>query len=87
MAVNHQTFYQVDKKDKKEQANFLMCFITLVGKKPATSIHGDRRQPEREQALRDFKRGDRPILVATYGMINFLNKDVEVEVKHLLNYD
>ena len=35
MAVNHQTFYQVDKKDKKEQANFLMCFITLVGKKPA----------------------------------------------------
>ena len=67
MAVNHQTFYQVDKKDKKEQANFLMCFITLVGKKPATSIHGDRRQPE---SLADFNQGDCPMLVATYGMIN-----------------
>ena len=70
--------------NQKKQADFLMCFITLVGKKPATSIHGDRRQPE---SLADFNQGDCPILVATYGMINFLNKHVEVEVKHLLNYD
>ena len=66
-----QTFYQVEKKDKKgrllellndpernpsermlifvnqkNQADFLMSFITLVGKKPATSIHGDRLQRE-----------------------------------------
>ena len=51
--------------NQKEQADFLMSFITLVGKKPATSFHGDRLQREREQALQDFKRGDRPILVAT----------------------
>ena len=33
--------------------------------KPATSIHGDRLQREREEALYDFKKGDKPILVAT----------------------
>ena len=32
---------------------------------PATSIHGDRSQREREDALRLFRCGDRPILVAT----------------------
>jgi ATP-dependent RNA helicase DDX3X len=32
---------------------------------PATSIHGDRTQGEREHALDQFKKGLRPILVAT----------------------
>ena len=32
---------------------------------PATSIHGDRTQREREAALQAFKSGDNPILVAT----------------------
>ena len=32
---------------------------------PATSIHGDRSQKEREEALRLFRTGDRPIIVAT----------------------
>ena len=32
---------------------------------PATSIHGDRSQREREEALRSFKAGRTPILVAT----------------------
>lgn len=32
---------------------------------PATSIHGDRSQREREDALIQFKSGNRPILVAT----------------------
>jgi ATP-dependent RNA helicase DDX3X len=32
---------------------------------PATSIHGDRTQQEREQALRTFKSGRTPVLVAT----------------------
>jgi ATP-dependent RNA helicase DDX3X len=32
---------------------------------PATSIHGDRTQGEREAALRTFKNGRTPILVAT----------------------
>ena len=32
---------------------------------PATSIHGDRSQREREEALRNFRNGKTPILVAT----------------------
>ena len=32
---------------------------------PVTSIHGDRTQKEREEALRRFKIGHSPILVAT----------------------
>ena len=32
---------------------------------PATSIHGDRTQREREAALASFKSGRTPILVAT----------------------
>lgn len=32
---------------------------------PVTSIHGDRSQREREDALRRFRSGQTPILVAT----------------------
>lgn len=32
---------------------------------PVTSIHGDRTQREREEALRRFRTGQTPILVAT----------------------
>ena len=32
---------------------------------PACSIHGDKTQREREEALRSFKRGDTPVMVAT----------------------
>lgn len=32
---------------------------------PVTSIHGDRTQREREDALRRFRTGQTPILVAT----------------------
>jgi len=34
---------------------------------PVTSIHGDRSQREREEALKCFRSGDCPILVATAG--------------------
>ena len=32
---------------------------------PCTCIHGDRTQSQREDALRSFKAGETPILVAT----------------------
>ena len=32
---------------------------------PVSSIHGDRTQKEREEALRNFRSGKTPILVAT----------------------
>jgi ATP-dependent RNA helicase DDX3X len=34
---------------------------------PACSIHGDKSQREREDALRAFKRGETPVMVATDG--------------------
>ena len=38
---------------------------------PVSSIHGDRTQKEREEALRSFRNGKTPILVATAVSILF----------------
>ena len=51
---------------------------------PATSIHGDRTQQEREAALRDFKSGRAPILVATDVAARGL--DIPA-VTHVINFD
>jgi len=48
----------------KRTADFLATYLSQVGF-PCTSIHGDRMQYEREKALKDFKSGTCPILVAT----------------------
>lgn len=50
--------------ETKRNADFLAAFLS--GKNlPTTSIHGDREQREREEALRDFTKGKMKILVAT----------------------
>jgi len=51
---------------------------------PATSIHGDRTQRERERALEMFRTGRCPILVATAVAARGL--DIP-NVKHVVNYD
>ncbi|KAL2760618.1 hypothetical protein ACRALDRAFT_2056653, partial [Sodiomyces alcalophilus JCM 7366] len=51
---------------------------------PATSIHGDRTQRERERALEHFRNGRCPILVATAVAARGL--DIP-NVTHVLNYD
>jgi superfamily II DNA/RNA helicase len=51
---------------------------------PAISIHGDKSQSERESALRQFKTGARPILVATAVAARGL--DIS-NVKFVINYD
>ncbi|KAK1815221.1 DEAD-box ATP-dependent RNA helicase [Friedmanniomyces endolithicus] len=51
---------------------------------PATSIHGDRTQRERERALDMFRTGRCPILVATAVAARGL--DIP-NVKHVVNYD
>lgn len=48
----------------KKTADFLAALLSTK-ELPATSIHGDRFQHQREEALRDFKSGHRNILVAT----------------------
>lgn len=51
---------------------------------PVTSIHGDRTQKEREEALRCFRSGTCPILVATAVAARGL--DIP-NVKHVINFD
>ncbi|XP_041475121.1 probable ATP-dependent RNA helicase DDX4 isoform X7 [Lytechinus variegatus] len=69
--------------ETKRNADFL---ATLLSQSDfhATSIHGDRQQQEREEALRDFKIGRAPILVATSVAARGL--DIP-KVKHVVNYD
>lgn len=51
---------------------------------PATSIHGDRLQREREEAIKDFKTGKRKILIAT----NVAARGLDIKnVTHVMNYD
>ncbi|CAA7060702.1 unnamed protein product [Microthlaspi erraticum] len=51
---------------------------------PATSIHGDRTQQEREVALRSFKSGRTPILVAT----DVAARGLDIpHVAHVVNFD
>ena len=51
---------------------------------PATSIHGDRTQGEREHALDQFKKGLRPILVAT----DVASRGLDISgVTHVFNFD
>ncbi|CAI5722234.1 unnamed protein product [Peronospora effusa] len=51
---------------------------------PATSIHGDRSQREREQALASFKSGRTPVLVATDVAARGLDID---GVTQVINFD
>lgn len=48
----------------KRTADFLATFLS-ESQHPATSIHGDRLQSQREQALRDFRTNKMKILIAT----------------------
>lgn len=51
---------------------------------PATTIHGDRTQQERETALRSFKSGSTPILVAT----DVAARGLDIpHVAHVINFD
>ncbi|NXM66016.1 DDX4 helicase, partial [Serilophus lunatus] len=69
--------------DTKKKADFIACFLCQE-KIPATSIHGDREQREREIALQDFRSGKCPVLVATSVAARGL--DIE-SVQHVINFD
>jgi len=67
----------------KKNADFLASHLSQEGL-PTTSIHGDRLQREREEALYDFRVGSKPILVATAVAARGL--DIP-GVAHVINYD
>ena len=51
---------------------------------PATSIHGDRIQHEREEALNSFKKGEKPFMVAT----DVAQRGLDIpNVNHVINFD
>ncbi|KAL9233015.1 hypothetical protein vseg_008058 [Gypsophila vaccaria] len=69
--------------ETKKGADALEHWLTINGF-PATSIHGDRSQQERELALRSFKTGNTPILVAT----DVAARGLDIpHVAHVINFD
>nr|CAJ15139.1 vasa homlogue [Platynereis dumerilii] len=69
--------------ETKRSADFLAAYLSQE-QYPATSIHGDRLQREREEALLDFKTGRAPILIAT----SVAARGLDIPgVKHVINYD
>lgn len=69
--------------ETKRMADMLSEFL-MGNRLPATSIHGDRTQREREMALQTFRTGRTPILVATAVAARGL--DIP-NVTHVINYD
>ncbi|NXN98720.1 DDX4 helicase, partial [Rhinopomastus cyanomelas] len=69
--------------DRKFKADYLAAFLCQE-KIPATSIHGDREQRERERALQNFRSGKCTVLVATSVAARGL--DIE-NVQHVINFD
>ncbi|XP_059462223.1 DEAD-box ATP-dependent RNA helicase 37-like [Corylus avellana] len=69
--------------ETKKGADSLEHWLCLNGF-PATTIHGDRSQQEREHALRLFKSGKAPILVAT----DVAARGLDIpHVAHVVNFD
>ena len=69
--------------ETKKGADSLEHWLCMNGF-PATTIHGDRTQQEREQALRSFKSGVTPILVAT----DVAARGLDIpHVAHVVNFD
>lgn len=69
--------------ETKKSADSLEDFLYNYNH-PVTSIHGDRSQKEREEALKCFRSGKCPVLVATAVAARGL--DIP-NVKHVINFD
>merc|ERR1719402_395039 len=69
--------------ETKKTADFIASYMCQSGF-ATTSIHGDRLQREREEALDDFKAEQKPILVATAVAARGL--DIR-DVAYVINYD
>lgn len=69
--------------ETKRGADSLEAFL-ISQQYPATSIHGDRTQSEREEALRSFRSGMTPIMVAT----DVAARGLDIpNVTHVINFD
>ena len=69
--------------ETKRGADALEDYL-LENRHPAASIHGDRSQYEREAALKSFRSGRTPILVAT----DVAARGLDIpHVTHVINFD
>ncbi|KAL0382876.1 UNVERIFIED_CONTAM: DEAD-box ATP-dependent RNA helicase 52 [Sesamum calycinum] len=69
--------------ETKRAADALECWLSRKGF-PSTAIHGDKIQMERERALRLFRSGRTPILVAT----DVAARGLDIpHVAHVINFD
>ncbi|XP_022749703.1 DEAD-box ATP-dependent RNA helicase 52C-like [Durio zibethinus] len=69
--------------ETRRGANELERWLSMYGF-PAIAIHGDKVQMEREHALRSFKSGATPILVAT----DVASRGLDIpHVAHVINFD
>lgn len=69
--------------ETKKTADFLASYMSET-KISSTSIHGDRLQREREEALRDFRSGKHKVLIAT----SVAARGLDIKgVTHVINYD
>ncbi|KAH6894068.1 P-loop containing nucleoside triphosphate hydrolase protein [Thelonectria olida] len=69
--------------NSRQEADNLDDFLFNM-KLPVTSIHSDRTQQEREAAMRSFRAGNAPILIAT----GVTARGIDVQnVMHVINYD
>ncbi|KAK7426764.1 hypothetical protein QQZ08_006800 [Neonectria magnoliae] len=67
----------------RQEVDNLDDFLFNMGL-PVTSIHSDRTQQEREAAMRNFRSGNAPILIAT----GVTARGIDVRnVMHVINYD
>ncbi|KAM7263198.1 hypothetical protein ACFE04_000881 [Oxalis oulophora] len=74
------TLVFVETKKGADSLEYWLCTNDF----PATTIHGDRTQQERELALRSFKSGKTPILVAT----DVAARGLDIpHVAHVVNFD
>jgi ATP-dependent RNA helicase DDX43 len=68
---------------KKDRADSLSCEFVLKGIS-CQSIHGNRDQSDREQALEDIKSGETRILIAT----DVASRGIDIEdITYVVNYD
>uniref|UniRef100_A0A6U3ARI6 RNA helicase n=1 Tax=Paramoeba aestuarina TaxID=180227 RepID=A0A6U3ARI6_9EUKA len=69
--------------ETKKSADYLEHYLCSQ-QFPAISIHGDRTQSEREYALRSFKNGTTPFLIAT----NVASRGLDIrQINFVINYD
>ena len=73
------TLVFVEKKMEADVLGLVLCEDNI----PATTIHGDRTQEQREMALNDFKSGSKPVLVATSVVARGLDVN---DITHVINF-